>query len=70
MAGEEGLEPSTFGVKFQCSNLLNYSPILWWVVLDLNQRSPKATDLQSAGFNHLPNYPYLELMEGFEPSTF
>lgn len=28
MEGEEGLEPSTNGVKFHCSNQLNYSPIL------------------------------------------
>lgn len=27
LEGEDGLEPSTFGVKFQCSNQLNYSPI-------------------------------------------
>lgn len=31
----------------------------WWAGLDLNQRTPKRTDLQSARFNHLHTYPKL-----------
>ena len=36
--------------------LLNYSRI-WWALLDSNQGSREATDLQSARFDRLPKYP-------------
>ncbi len=32
-------------------------PLLKWAGTDSNRRSRKATDLQSARFNHLPTYP-------------
>lgn len=33
--------------------------VLWWAGLDLNQRTPKGTDLQSVAFNHFATCPYL-----------
>lgn len=37
---------------------LPYYNFIWWIVLDLNQRIPREADLQSAGINPSPNYPY------------
>ena len=36
-----------------------------WAGTDSNRRSRKATDLQSARFNHLPTYPKLSLVCSF-----
>lgn len=68
MAGEEGLEPSTFGVKFHCSNQLNYSPIFLFLV------AGEGLEPSTQGYEpcKLPLlYPAILLvwMEGFEPST-
>ena len=48
-------------MSFQIVNLASmltaYPDGFLWAGRDSNPRSPKATDLQSARFNHLPTYP-------------
>lgn len=36
-----------------------FAYLLWWEKLDLNQRRPKPTDLQSAPFDHSGILPYV-----------
>jgi hypothetical protein len=41
--------------------------IIWWVVMDLNHRTPKGADLQSAAIDRSANYPFKVQYIGFEP---
>ena len=57
MAREPRLELRTQQSKC-CVIPISPFPNVWWVLLDLNQRTPKRPDLQSGGFSHSPKHPY------------
>lgn len=59
MAGAEGIEPATSGFGDQRSTNWATPLSFWWEKMDSNQRSPKASDLQSDGFDRLPILPKL-----------
>ena len=58
MVGLGGLEPPTFALSEQRSNHLSYKPD-WWEEKDLNLRTQKRADLQSAAIDHSAIFPTL-----------
>ena len=43
--------------------------IIWWEKLDLNQRRPKPTDLQSAPFDQTQAFSHMVGSPGIGPGT-